>query len=212
MYALEIRLTLGPVCLQLLPHSTAFYGHSPQLSGFPEFFNNSHNVHKRLIVLCTGAFFNTSSNLFWFFRGRGNRVPIYCDSWHNVDILIVVTMLNVDAWRRSSVGWQKLSPSMQATDCSPFHYPAHICIGFCSYLHFWLHFYWVLLVIVLGFAHICIGFGSYLNCTLFIFAMQFWLHLHWVFLIFALHFAHFCNALLIAFALSFVHISIDYSF
>ena len=102
--ALEIRLTLGPVRLQLLPHFTAFYGHSPQLSGFPEFFNNSHNVHKRLIVLCTGAFFNTSSNLFWFFKGRGNRVPIYCDSWHNVDILIVVTMLNVDAWRRSSVG------------------------------------------------------------------------------------------------------------
>ena len=178
----------------------------------PNFFNNFHNVHKRLIVLCTGAFFNTSSNLFWFFRGRGNRVPIYLDSWHNVDILIVVTMLNVDAWRRSSVGWQKLSPSMQSTDCSPFHYPPHICIGFCSYLLFWLHFYWVLLVFVLGFAHICIGFGSYLNCTLLIFAMQFWLHLHWVFLIFALHFAHICNALLIAFALSFVHISIDYSF
>ena len=178
----------------------------------PNFFNNSHNVHKRLIVLCTGAFFNTSSNLFCFFQGRVNRVPIYCDSWHNVDILIVVTMLNVDAWRRSNVGWQKLSPSMQSTDCSPFHYPPHICIGFCSYLLFWLHFYWVLLVFVLGFAHICIGFGSYLNCTLLIFAMQFWLHLHWVFLIFALHFAHICNALLIAFALSFVHISIDYSF
>ena len=178
----------------------------------PNFFNNSHNVHKRLIVLCTGAFFNTSSNLFCFFQGRVNRVPIYCDSWHNVDILIVVTMLNVDAWRRSNVGWQKLSPSMQSTDCSPFHYPPHICIGFCSYLLFWLHFYWVLLVFVLGFAHICIGFGSYLNCTLLIFAMQFWLHWHWVFLIFALHFAHICNALLIAFALSFVHISIDYSF
>ena len=136
MYALEIRLTLGPVCLQLLPHFTAFYGHSPQLSGFPEFFNNSHNVHKRLIVVCTSAFFNTSSNLFCFFQGRVNRVPIYCDSWHNVDILIVVTMLNVDAWRRSSVGWQNLSPSMQSTDCSPFHYPPHICIGFCSYLLF----------------------------------------------------------------------------
>ena len=102
----------------------------------PNFFNNSHNVHKRLIVLCTGAFFNTSSNLFCFFQGRVNRVPIYCDSWHNVDILIVVTMLNVDAWRRSNVGWQKLSPSMQSTDCSPFHYPPHICIGFCSYLLF----------------------------------------------------------------------------
>ena len=117
MYALEIRLTLGPVCLQLLPHFTAFYGHSPQLSGFPEFFNNSDNVHKRLIVLCTGAFFNTSSNLFWFFKGRGNRVPIYCDSWHNVDILIVVTMLNVDAWRRSSVGWQIKSCWNQTKSC-----------------------------------------------------------------------------------------------
>ena len=157
MYALEIRLTLGPVCLQLLPHFTAFYGHSPQLSGFPEFFNNSHNVHKCLIVLCTGAFFNTSSNLFWFFRGRGNRAPIYCDSWHNVDMLIVVTMLNVDAWRRSSVGWEKLSPSMQSTVCSPFHCFAHICIGFCSYLQctdcicigFCSYLHWILLIIVL---------------------------------------------------------------
>ena len=123
----------------------------------PNFFNNSHNVHKRLIVLCTGAFFNTSSNLFCFFQGRVNRVPIYCDSWHNVDILIVVTMLNVDAWRRSSVGWEKLSPSMQSTVCSPFHCFAHICIGFCSYLQcidcicigFCSYLHWILLIIVL---------------------------------------------------------------
>ena len=94
MYALEIRLTLGPVCLQLLPHFTAFYGHSPQLSGFPEFFNNSHNVHKRLIVVCTSAFFNTSSNLFCFFRGDGapgypyililGTILIYLDCCNNV--------------------------------------------------------------------------------------------------------------------------------
>ena len=150
----------------------------------PNFFNNSHNVHKRLIVLCTGAFFNTSSNLFCFFQGRVNRVPIYCDSWHNVDILIVVTMLNVDAWRRSNVGWQKLSPSMQSTDCSPFHYPPHICIGFCSYLHFWLHFYWVLLIFVLDLARIWTALCSYLQCNFDCIGIGFSSYLHCILLIF----------------------------
>ena len=177
---------------------------------FPRIFSTIPTMSTNVLLFCALAPFSTLHQTYFDFLGGGATGYPY--SWHNVDILIVVTMLNVDTWRRSNVGWQKLSPSMQSTDCSPFHYPPHICIGFCSYLHFWLHFYWVLLVFVLGFAHICIGFGSYLNCTLLIFAMQIWLHLQWAFLIFALHFAHICNALLIAFALSFVHNSINYSF
>ena len=107
-------------------------------------------VHQRL-------FQHVIKSILFFRGGRGTRVPIYFDSWYNVDILIVVTMLNVDAWRRSSVGWEKLSPSMQSTVCSPFHCFALICIGFCSYLQctdcicigFCSYLHWILLIIVL---------------------------------------------------------------
>ena len=76
MYALEIRLTLGPVCLQLLPHFTAFYGHSPQLSGFPEFFQQFPQcpqtsyccVHQRL-------FQHVIKSILFFFRGGSIGYP-----------------------------------------------------------------------------------------------------------------------------------------
>ena len=100
---------------------------SPNFSTIPTMSTN-------VLLFCALAPFSTLHQTYFdFLEGVATGYPY---SWHNVDILIVVTMLNVDTWRRSNVGWQKLSPSMQSTDCSPFHYPPHICIGFCSYLHF----------------------------------------------------------------------------